>query len=265
MAGRTGRRWARAVLAVGALLTVSAAAAQDADELAKKLSNPVASLISVPFQYNIDFGLGPDGDGVNQTLNIQPVLPISLNEDWNLISRTIVPVRWVTDVYARDVFGLGDTTQSFFLSPKAPGPGGLIWGLGPVIYLPTATDKLLGTGQVGLGPTGVALLQEGAWTIGTLANHIWSLDDNTEVNSTFVQPFLSYAFGHGQTLTLNSETTFDWNSDQATVPINVMYTKVFSAGQQPMSFQLGGRVYANRPKDGPDWGVRATMTLLFPK
>ena len=265
--GRTAGHPLRLLLAAAALvLGAWPAAGQDsADALAKQLSNPVAALISVPFQYNIDFGLGPDGDGINQTLNIQPVIPIRINESWNLISRTIVPVRWTTDVYPRDVFGLGDTVQSLFLSPAAPGPGGLIWGVGPVFYIPTGTDKFLGTGQFGLGPTAVGLVQKGPWTVGTLANHIWTLDENTEVNASFVQPFVSYALGRGQTITLNTETTYDWNTSQATVPINAMYTKVFSVGEQPMSLQVGGRVYVNRPEAGPDWGLRANLTLLFPK
>ncbi|WP_245944084.1 transporter [Acuticoccus kandeliae] len=248
-----------------AVFMTGSAEADDANQLAKQLSNPVASLISVPFQYNIDFGLGPDGNGINQTLNIQPVLPISINEDWNIISRTIVPVRWATDIYPRDVFGLGDLTQSLFLSPSAPGPGGLIWGIGPIFYIPTGTDEYLGTGQFGLGPTAVGLVQKGPWTMGALANHIWTVDKDAEVNATFFQPFLSYAFGSGQTIALNSETTYDWNAKQATVPLNLMYSKVTTIGKQPVSFQVGGRVYVNRPENGPDWGLRANFTMLFPK
>ena len=248
-----------------ALGATPAGAQENADALAKQLSNPVAALISVPFQYNIDFGIGPHGNGVNQTLNIQPVIPIRISESWNVISRTIVPVRWATDVYPRDVFGLGDTVQSLFLSPVEPGPGGLIWGVGPVFYIPTGTDKFLGTGQFGLGPTAVGLVQKGPWTIGGLANHIWSVDENTEVNATFLQPFLAYALGRGQTITVNTETTYNWNTEQATVPINAMYTKVFKIDEQPLSFQVGGRAYVNRPEYGPDWGLRATLTMLFPK
>jgi hypothetical protein len=116
------------LLLLGAVVPASA---QDADELARQLSNPIASLISVPFQFNVDFGSGADGDAESYLLNIQPVIPVNLNADWNMISRTIVPVRFQDDLFEEDVFGLGDITQSIFFSPVAPGPGGLIWGVGP--------------------------------------------------------------------------------------------------------------------------------------
>ncbi len=185
-----------------------------AAELAKQLSNPVAALISVPFQANEDFNIGP-ANGDRFTLNIQPVIPISISKDWNLILRTILPVISQTDVFGHSgtQSGLGNTTQSFFLSPKAPGPGGVIWGLGPVGYYPTATNSLLGPEKWGLGPTLVALVQKGGWTIGILANQIWSLGgDNNEqnINSTFLQPFLTYTTKTHTTFGVNSESTYDW-------------------------------------------------------
>jgi hypothetical protein len=142
----------------------------EADQLAKQLSNPVSSLISVPFQANEDFNIGP-ANGTRFTLNIQPVIPISISKDWNLIVRTILPVISQTDVFGHSgtQSGLGDTTQSFFFSPKAPGPGGLIWGLGPVGYYPTNTNDLLGSDKWGLGPTFVGLVQKGGWTVGIQA------------------------------------------------------------------------------------------------
>ncbi len=239
-------------------------------DLAKKLSNPVASLISVPFQWNYDQGFGPsDGDKV--TLNIQPVIPISLNADWNLISRTILPVVWQNDIAGNSgtQFGLSDTTQSLFLSPANPGPNGIIWGLGPALLFPTGTETLLSTHKWGAGPTGVVLRQSGPWTYGGLANHIWSYagpDGAKDVNSTFLQPFLSYTTPDAWTFTLNSESTYDWTTNDWSIPINAMVAKLVTIDKQPISFQLGARYYAASSANGPDgFGARAAVTFLFPK
>jgi hypothetical protein len=258
-------------LAVPVILAIStsAASAQDAD-LAKELSNPVASLISVPFQWNYDQGLGPtDGDKV--TLNIQPVIPITLNEHWNLISRTIAPVVWQNDIAGNSgtQFGLGDTTQSFFFSPKDPTSNDIIWGLGPVLLLPTGTEDLLSTRKWGTGPTGVVLRQSGPWTYGALANHIWSFagdDSRSDVNSTFLQPFLSYTTKDAWTFTLNSEATYDWTSNEWSVPLNAMVSKLVTIDKQPISLQAGVKYYAASSDNGPEgFGARAAVTFLFPK
>lgn len=245
------------------------AAAQDSD-LAKQLSNPVASLISVPFQYNYDGGYGPLG-GHKSVLNIQPVIPFSIDDDWNVISRTIVPVITQHDVAGRSgtQTGLGDTLQSLFLSPKQPTAGGLIWGAGPVFLLPTATDRLLGGEKWGLGPTGVVLKQDGPWTYGALANHIWSVAGNSnraDISSTFLQPFISYTTKDAWTFALDTESTYDWKGNQWSVPINFTVSKVAKLGKQPVSFSVGARYWADAPDNGPDgWGVRAGITFLFPK
>ncbi|MEW9838749.1 transporter, partial [Mesorhizobium marinum] len=242
--------------------------AQDTD-LAKQLSNPVASLISLPFQFNYDSGFGPD-DGHRVTLNIQPVIPFELSSDWNLISRTIIPVIWQEDVAgpSGSQFGLGDTVQSLFLSPSAPGPGGIIWGAGPVFMLPTSTDPLLGGDRWGAGPTGVVLKQSGPWTYGVLANHIWSFagpDAAPDVNATFVQPFLTYTTDDAWTFAFNTESTYDWEAEQWSVPINFMVSKLVKFGEQPVSFQAGVRYWAESPDAGPDGlGFRGAVTLLFP-
>lgn len=260
-----------AALLGGCFTLANVAVAQDSSaDLAKKLSNPVASMISVPFQFNYDRGYGPE-DGNRETLNIQPVVPISLNDDWNLISRTIMPVIWQDDIAgpSGQQFGLGDITQSLFLSPRHPGPGGLIWGLGPVFLIPTATDDLTGSGKWGAGPTGVALKQEGPWTYGLLANHIWSFagqDDRADVNSTFLQPFLSYTTHDAWTFTLNTESTYDWEGDQWSVPVNVMVGKLVKFDQQPVSFTAGLRYWADAPENGPEGlGFRFVVTFLFPQ
>ena len=240
-----------------------------ASELAKKLSNPVAALISVPIQNNFDFGAGPNGDGFQYKVNIQPVIPFSIGEDWNLISRTILPV-----VYQENIFGtssqsgLSDTVQSLFFSPKAPTSGGWIWGAGPVLLLPTATDDLLGTEKWGAGPTAVLLKQQSGWTYGILANHLWSFageSSRSSVNSTFLQPFLSYTTKKQTTFSLNTESTYDWDGSQWTVPINVGVAQLVKIGKLPVQFQIGGRYYAEKPANGPDWGLRFAVTFLFPK
>ena len=286
------------------------AQADEAAELAKQLSNPVASLISVPFQANEDFHMGPTNKGYKFTLNIQPVVPISIGKDWNLIVRTILPIIDQHDIFYRKIApfpglpdkilnqippalhakaeklarklyedeikkhpqnrsqdGLGDTTQSFFLSPKEPGPGGIIWGVGPVFLYPTATQDLLGGGKWGIGPTFVALKQTGGWTVGALANQIWSVggdSDRDNISAMFLQPFISYTTKTHTTLTVNTESTYNWETSQWTVPINLMVSQVLKIGKQPVSIQLGGRYYAEGPSGAPDWGVRLAFTLLFP-
>ncbi|HEU4712342.1 MAG TPA: hypothetical protein VFS76_12295 [Pyrinomonadaceae bacterium] len=166
------------------------AAAADAHELAKKLSNPVSSLISFPFQSNFDFGMGT-GSGWRYQLNIQPVVPFRLNSNWNLISRTILPVVHQSKVAnSGSQSGLGDITQSFFFSPQSK--NGFTWAIGPALLIPTATDELLGTEKFGLGPTALVLKQKEGWTYGMLSNHIWSVagdDDRASVTLRFSNRF----------------------------------------------------------------------------
>ena len=259
------------LLVVVLLCGAVAARAQDQADLAKSLSNPVADLISLPFQLNYDRGIGPEDDGDRLQLNTQPVIPISISEKWNLISRTILPIVYQDDIYpeAGDQFGLGDTVQSFFFSPKAPGPGGMIWGAGPVLLLPTASDELLGADQWGLGPTAVVLWQNEGWTYGALANHIWSVTgdgDRADVNATFLQPFASYTTKSAWTFTLNSESTYDWESEQWAVPLNFQVSKVTKLGSQLVSIGGGLRYWAESTDSGPEGlAARFIFTLLFPK
>jgi hypothetical protein len=240
-----------------------------AAELAKATLNPIASLISVPLQNNFDWGGGPNDDGFQYKLNMQPVIPISLSEDWNVISRTIVPYIYQDNVIGTSSqSGLADIVQSLFFSPVKPTKSGWIWGGGPVFQLPTATDDLLGEEKWGAGPTAVVLKQEGPWTYGMLFNHIWSFageDDRSDVNRTFLQPFVSYTTKTFTSLVLNTESTYDWEGDQWNVPLNLAVQQLLKIGKQPMALQIGGRYYAEGPSGGPEWGLRFQVQFLFPK
>jgi len=288
-------KFAHAFAIIACCIDALSAAAQEAApdqaaDLAKKLQNPVASLISFPLQSNFDFRIGPSDDGWRYTLNIQPVIPISIGSDWNLIVRTIIPYIHQEDVFKGSALifeedidgvpvevtsarplghvqdGLGDIIQSFFFSPKEP-VAGWILAAGPVFFYPSATDPLLGSEKWGTGPTGLILKQTGGWTYGILANQIWSFAGDAErrsVNATFLQPFISYTTKTKTTFGLNTESTYNWNDNQWTVPLNVSVSQLLRIGKLPVSLAVGGRYYAEGPSGAPEWGLRFVITLLFP-
>jgi hypothetical protein len=256
------------VLVLFALQPLPAMGADSDDELAKATLNPVAALISVPIQNNWDFGIGP-ANARRYTLNVQPVIPFTLSSELNLITRTIIPYihAEATVMNGDDKSGLGDIVQSFFLSPKKP-VGGWIVGAGPVFLYPSAGDDALGSKKWGAGPTAVLLKQDSGFTYGLLFNHLWSFAGDNErasVSATFLQPFFSYTTKSFTTFGLNTESTYDWQNSQWTVPINLSVTQLLKIGGQPLTLQLGYRYYVEKPKDGPDWGLRFAVTFLFPK
>jgi len=221
-------------------------------------------------QFNHDSDIG-SAKGSRSFINVQPVVPFSLNAEWNLISRTIVPLIDQKDIAGRSgsQSGLGDIVQSLFFSPKAPTAGGLIWAVGPVFLLPTASDDLLGGKKWGLGPTAAALKQSGPWTYGALANHIWSVggDSNrADISTTLVQPFLSYATKSGTSYGLNLESTYDWKAKQWAGPVNATVSQILKLGDQLVQVGAGARYWADTTPNSPrGWGYRLTFTFLFPK
>jgi hypothetical protein len=259
------------ILSVTLLLAANAAAAQNPDQLAKQLANPLASLTSVPLQLNRERAGGLDGEADRTRLNIQPVIPVRLSDDWNLISRTILPVvsQEAFVPGAGSARGIGDITQSVFFSPEAPTKRGWIWGVGPAALIPTASDDRLGADRWALGPTAVLLRQTPTgWTYGGLFNHLVSVDDEADrpdINSTLVQLFASKRIGPGRTVSASVESTYDGEGEQWTVPINVSVSQVVRMGRQLVSFQGGVGRYADGPEAVPEWGLRLTTTFMFPK
>jgi len=238
-------------------------------KLAKETQNPVASLISVPFQNNFNFDVGPRH--VTQwIMNVQPVIPISLNDDWNLITRTIVPIINQPSVanHVRSAFGLGDINPTLFLSPAKPSK--LIWGVGPTWTMPTATDSMLGANKWDAGPAIVVLTMQGPWVIGALANNQWSFAGSGDhsVNAMLVQPFINYNLDKGWYLTTAPIITANWNADDSdvwTLPLGCGVGRVFRVGKQPVNVQLSAYDNVHTPVDGAQWQLRFQVQLLFPK
>lgn len=250
-----------------------AATSAATEALQKATQNPVASLISVPVQNNSNFGMNP-GYRTQDVLNIQPVIPVGISKNWNLL------VRWITPIIYQPVpsppgtpetgaYGLGDMLPTFFISPKKPGK--LIWGAGPVFQLPTATNTFLGQGKFGMGPSIVLLSQPGHWTLGVLVNNVWSVAGprgRLDVNQFLLQYFINYNLKKGWYITWQPTLTANWvaaNNNQWTVPYGGGVGRIMKLGNQPVS--LTAQFYGNaiHPANTPAWTMRLQIAFLFPK
>jgi hypothetical protein len=259
---------------LGALFFVSQASAQQypglsAHDLAKLVQNPLADSVSIPFANDTNFPLGPYRQ-TGDILNIQPVVPFKLNNDWNLVTRTTIPIMSQVRLSSSDppAFGMGDVVPMFLLSPSHPGD--LIWGAGPTLSLPTATEKNLGTGQWAAGPSAVALIMPDPWVFGVLLSQWWTFASprgGTPMNRTAAQLFIVYNFSDGWFLSSSPIITADWSAasrDRWTVPVGAEVGRVFEVGGQAMSAAAGLYYNAVRPGFGPDWQARLNLTLIFP-
>ena len=242
--------------------------AQDKDDLAKKSQNPVSNMISVPFQNNTSFNVGPYNRTQN-VLNIQPVWPFSLSPSLNLITRTIIPVISQPIGESDSKFGIGDINFTAFFSPADPGK--IIWGLGPTFFLPTASDAFLGSEKWSVGPALVVLTMPGSWVIGLLANNVWSFagkEERSDVNQMLLQYFINYNLPDGWYLTSGPVITANWKAEsgqQWTVPFGGGFGKIFKIGSQPLNAQVQAFANVVKPDNGADWSMRLQLQLLFPK
>lgn len=246
-------------------------AEETAEELAKKTQNPIADLISVPFQNNLNFGLGPHNRAQN-ILNIQPVVPFNLTENINLITRTIVPIIRQPDLTrdsGNNTNGLGDMNISLFFSPAKSGQ--VIWGVGPILQFPTATDEVLGTRKWAAGPTLVALTMQGPWVAGGIVNQVWSYagnDDRDKVSAFLFQYFINYNFKGGLYLTSSPIITANWEADSGNkwvIPFGGGVGKLFKIDKLPINTSVQAFYNVEQTTFGPDWTLRLQVQFLFPK
>jgi hypothetical protein len=235
-------------------------------ELARAVQNPVANLISVPFQNNTNFDFGPR-EKTQNVLNVQPVIPFSMTENLNLITRTIVPVISQPGfVPGQDrENGIGNILFSAFVSPKDS--GSWIWGAGPAIQLPTSTDDQLGADEWAAGPSFVLLTMRGPWVIGSLFSNVWEMSGDDDINFFTWQYFVNYNLDGGWYLTSSPIITANWEAnDEWTVPLGGGFGRVFRVGKQPMNAQFQAFYNVEKPNDiGPKWSMRFQLQLMFPK
>lgn len=259
---------AHAQTAAPAAAPAADSAKNDLTELAKKTQDPTSEIIAVPFQSNFDFGSGP-GEDMQYLLNVQPVIPIPLNEEFKLLTRLVVPFIDQPLPEGGELFGMGDIQLTTWLAPA--GKSEFSWSLGPITQFPTATDHRLGSGQWGMGPSGVLVYKHGPWVVGGLANNVFSLGGwtDTDVNILTVQPFLNYNLGKGLAIGLSPTITADWtadsNDERWTVPLGGSISQILKFGELPVKAGLSAYYNIVKPDNGPEWQLQLQFTLILPE
>ena len=245
-----------------------AAPERSEDSAAKDAAqNPVAAAISLPFQNNTYYGVGPYRRAENALL-IEPVIPFKLSSKWMVISRTITPVEVVPRLSpTREVdYGLGNIQPQFYMSPVHPGK--FIWGAGPQLWLPTATDSTLGTNKWGGGPAFVGLVHQGHWLGGSLLGNEFAGVNHKHINQMTLNPFLYYNMPHGWYFVSAPIITSEWTASRSTrwtVPLGGGAGRVFKLGHQPLNARAQFFNDVRTTTGGPDWQLQTQLQFLFIK
>jgi hypothetical protein len=267
-------KWAPiTMLALVGMLTMNTAFGADevklpesATELAKEDQNPIARILRVQIEDNVQFGFGPDNGTLN-FLRIQPIFAFGLSKGWSLVGRLLIPI--VHQPFPESADGLGDIVLNLFLTPNTKGK--FIWGVGPAFVFPSATDNILGTEKWSAGPSGVVVYSSGPWVVGLLVNQIWSFagdSDRQGVSAMTLRPLINYNLPHGWYLTSSPSMAASWkapNSNRWLVPVGGGFGKAFAFGSHGLTTTLEAYAHVLSPAIGPDWQLRFQLTFLFPK
>ena len=278
-------RVVQVVVMVLALGLGSVGIAHADESLAKESQNPLSTVVSLPFENNTLFGIGPS-DATANALNIKPVYPVRVG-NWNLVNRLIAPVLW-TEGQSEDVlgsvdagfgssasllqgseFGLGDMTYQGFFTPAESGK--VVWGVGPTFVIPTHTAERFGTNKWSVGVSAVVLTMPGKWVLGGLVQNAWSFagpSGDPDVNQFVGQYFVNYNLSSGWYLSSSPVITANWEAPSGnrwTVPLGGGVGRLVRFGKQPVDFKLAAYANVEKPEFGPDWSLQFQVKMLFPK
>ncbi len=244
----------------------------DVSAISKKLANPVSDIKNLPLRY--DFDGGYDDNGMKQTLRIQPIFAGAINDEWSFLSRTVIPIVDQTNVVylprpgggrIETQAGISDLQESIFITTKTA--GGVTMGFGPIINIPSFYEGL-STNKLSVGPTGILLYDPGKWTVGVLANHLWSVAgggpiDKGYFSQTMVQPLVTYQVGRGFSVGMNAESFYDWKTEDLTIPLTLTMAQVFVVKKMPVSLTVAPKYFVAHPDNGPTWGIRSVLTFVL--